>query len=120
MGEKSEAFCRQALRALDQNRQLVPPNLPLDEGVADLITLDQLRPRLLRLLRLTERATDTDTALGANVMDVALQSYGLLKLRGRGEGLKALRHDLAGRFRKGGRATTRAEPGQSGSGTGTS
>jgi hypothetical protein len=119
MGERSEAFCRQALRALDQNRQIVPPNLPLARGVADLGTLDQLRPRLMRLLRLAERAKDSDTALGASVMDVALQSYGLLKLRGHGEGLKTLRHDLAGRFRKVRRANSREEPGPGENGTGT-
>ncbi len=118
MGEKSEAFCRQALRALDQNRQMVPPNLPLADGLADLGTLDQLRPRLMRLLRLAERASDTDTALGSNVMDVALQSYSLLKLRGRGEGLKGLRHELGGRFRR--RATSRAVPDAGKDETGTS
>jgi len=118
MGEKSEAFCRQALRVLDQNRQLVPPNLPLAGGVADLATLDQLRPRLVRLLRLAERLEDTDTVLGANVMDVALQSYGLLKLRGKGEGLNALRHELGIRFRR--RATARTDIPSPKSGSGSS
>jgi len=28
MGQKSEAFCRQTLRVLEQNPQIVPPNVP--------------------------------------------------------------------------------------------
>lgn len=118
MGEKSEAFCRQALRVLDQNRQLVPPNLPLAGALADLTMIDQLRPRLVRLSRLAERVGDTDTVLGANVMDVALQSYGLLKLRGKGEGLKALRHELGVRFRR--RASARPDTALPKSGSGSS
>jgi len=40
MGEKSEAFCRQALRVLEHNPQMVPSNLALADAVADLATLD--------------------------------------------------------------------------------
>src|SRR5512144_2534718 len=68
MGQKSEAFCRQSL-----------------------LVLEQLRPRMVRLSRLSERASDTDIALGADVMTVALQGYSLLKLTGRSEGLDPLR-----------------------------
>jgi hypothetical protein len=100
MGDKSEAFCRQALRVLQQNPQMVPPNVPVADAVADLNALDQLRPRMIRLARLSERAADTDAALGSDVMTVALQGYSLLKLTGRSEGLEPLRRELKGRFRK--------------------
>jgi hypothetical protein len=64
MGQKSEAFCRQALTVLEQNPQMVPANVPLADAIADLNALEQLRPRMVRLSRLSERASDTDTALG--------------------------------------------------------
>src|SRR5690606_2748964 len=54
MGDKSEAFCRQALSVLGQNPQVVPPSLNLAGAQSDLATLDQLRPRLQRLQRLAE------------------------------------------------------------------
>jgi len=101
MGPKSEAFCRQTLNVLQQNPQIVPPNVPLAQAVAELGLVDLLRPRLVRLSRLSDRAADTDFALGSNVMSVALQGYSLLKLTGHSEGLEALRQSLGERFAKG-------------------
>lgn len=99
MGQKSEAFCRQAMMLMDQNRQVVPPSLELDEALADLRTLDELRPRTKRVQRLVERMVDSDTALGAEVAQAARKSYALLKLTGKNQGLEALRGQLAARFR---------------------
>jgi hypothetical protein len=101
MGEKSEAFCRQALRVLAQNPQIVPPNLASSGAIDDLASLDKLRPRLVRLTRLSERASDTDTALGSDVMAASLQVYNLLKTSSDGEGLIALRKELGLRFAMG-------------------
>lgn len=98
MGEKSESFSRQALQVVSQNPQMIPPNVPVMDGLADLRLLDQLRPRLIRLTRLCERGNDTDAALGNDIMSVALQAYGLLKLTGRGEGMETLRRELSGIF----------------------
>jgi hypothetical protein len=98
MGDKSEAFCRQAMRVLEQNPQLAPPNLMATNPLQDLVALDQLRPRFVRLSRLSERAADTDLALGSDVMDASLKVYGLLKLTGRSEGLDAMRRELRTRF----------------------
>ena len=100
MGDKSEAFCRQALSVLEQNPQIVPPSLKLAEAQADLVALDRLRPVLQRLQRLTERATDTDIALGSDVMGCALQGYALLKAVGKNQGLEGLRKELSTRFAK--------------------
>lgn len=99
MGQKSEAFCRQAMTLMDQNRQVVPPSLALDEAKLDLQTLDELRPRLKRVQRLAERMVDSETVLGAGVAQAARKSYQLLKLIGKNQGLEALRSQLAGRFR---------------------
>ena len=100
MGQKSEAFCRQTLRVMAENPQIVPPNVPLADAQADLAALDALRPFMVRLSRLTNRASDTETALGSDVMDLALRGYSLLKLTGRSEGLEPLRQQLSGRFAK--------------------
>lgn len=100
MGDKSESFCRQALQVVSQNPQMIPPNIPVTDALADLKVLDQLRPRLGRLTRLCERGNHTDIALGHDILTVALQAYGLLKLTGRAEGMEALRRDLAGLFAK--------------------
>ncbi|HEY4581828.1 MAG TPA: hypothetical protein VIG88_03045, partial [Lysobacter sp.] len=86
MGGKSEAFCRQALTALEQNPQLVPPSLKVAEARADLDAIDRLRPRLQRLQRLTERAQDSETLLGSDVMACALQGYAILKVAGKDQG----------------------------------
>jgi hypothetical protein len=107
MGDKSEAFCRQALMLLTNNPQVVPPSLSVTEALADLQALDALRPRLDKLRQLTERAEDTELALGSDVMGVALEGYALLKVAGKGEALKSARRELSARFAKQGK---RAEP----------
>ena len=100
MGTKSESFSRQALQVVSQNPQMIPANIDVGDALADLRLLDQLRPRLSRLTRLVERANDTDAALGNDIMTVAVQAYGLLKLTGRAEGMETLRRDLSGMLRK--------------------
>lgn len=100
MGDKSEAFCRHTLSALKQNPQVVPPSLKLTESVGDLAARDALRPRLQRLQRLAERATDTDAVLGSDVMRCALDGYALLKRAGRNQGLEGLVKELGSRFVK--------------------
>ena len=107
MGDKSEMFCRQTLNVLAANPQIVPPNLGLAEAQADIAALDALRPRLLQLQQLVERAEDTETALGSDIIAVALEGYGLLKVSGKGEALKSARKELSARFAKTARA---AEP----------
>jgi len=107
MGQKSEVFCRQALSVLAQNPQVVPPSLKLADAQADLAALDRLRPVLDRLQRLSERGTDSEMALGSDVMEVALEGYGLLKVSGRQQGLDSLRKELSSRWAKGRRT---AEP----------
>ena len=66
MGDKSEAFCRQAMNVMADNPSILPRNLDLTALQRDLTALDALRPRLLRLPRLHERASDTEMALGSN------------------------------------------------------
>ncbi|MGE4069547.1 MAG: hypothetical protein AB7E72_00050 [Lysobacterales bacterium] len=110
MGVKSESFSRQALQVVSQHPQMIPANIPVESAQADLKLLDQLRPILTRITRLCERGNDTDAALGNDIMTVALQAYGLLKLTGRSEGLESLRKDLSGRFSRSKRASAGTPP----------
>ena len=118
MGEKSEAFCRQTLLAMDENRSFIPASVGLDDAQADLEQLDALRRRTLRLQRLTGRCEDTTTALGSDVMSTSLEGYSLLKMLGKGSGLAPLRETIASRFSRRGRGaaddTATAEGGSSG------
>ena len=100
LGEKSEYFCRQTLRMLSENPQLIPPNLDVPDALADLNARDALRPRMMRLTRLLERGNDTDFALGSDAMAVAMRGYSLLKAVSGREGLDQLRRDLGTRFSK--------------------
>jgi hypothetical protein len=52
------------------------------------------------LQQLTERASDTEVALGSDVMNCALQGYALLKVSGKNQGLEGLRKELGARFAK--------------------
>lgn len=55
MGDKSEAFCRQAVHVMGENPGILPRNFDLDGLRRDLAALDALRPRAIRLARLHER-----------------------------------------------------------------
>lgn len=98
MGSKGESFSRQALQTIRQNPEMIPPNMPVAEALQDLKELDQLRPRLTRLSRLCQRGDDTHIALGADVMRVALQAFGQLKLTGVGEGMIQMRRELSSKL----------------------
>ena len=77
------------------NRQIVPPNLGLDEALADKHVLDLLRPRLQQLRQLMETGDDTEMALGSDMMAVAHEGYRLLSVSGKSEALKSARRELS-------------------------
>ena len=92
------------LSTLAQNPQVVPPSLGLADAQADLAAYDRLLPVVKRLQQLTRRAEDTQSVLGSDVMALALEGYGLLKVAGRNQALEGLRRDLGGRFARARRA----------------
>lgn len=100
MGNKSEAFCRQALIVARQNAASLPPqtvtDLTAEEG--DLAEIDKLRPRLARLTALKEKADDSELALGSDIMVFCLAVYGVLKAIGQGTGLDELKAQMKARF----------------------
>lgn len=111
MGDRSESFCRQAFVLLAQHPQMIPPSFDLVEAQNDLANIDLLRPRIVRLRRLLERADDSMMALGSDVMNAALEGYGLLKVFGEAQGLSALRSQIAARFTRSARGAAAADPG---------
>lgn len=110
MGEVSEPFCRRALTVLTQNPAVLPRGLSMDDAKADLQALDQWRPRVARLTRYFERATDTEAALGSDVMVAAMAGYKALKATAGLYGLRALAEDLSLRFQRPGRARADKNP----------
>lgn len=110
MGDKSEAFCRQAMVAFSQNQEVLPRNFDVPAYQRDLAALDALRPLRLRVERLLERMTDTETALGSDLMAASLEGYAVLKVAGKGEGLQAMRRMLSARFNRGRRSSQDAAP----------
>ena len=100
MGDKSEAFCRQAVTVLSDNAQVLPRNFDVDAYRADLAALDALRPRLARVQRLYERMADSEMALGSDLMVASLEGYAHLKVAGRGDGLDTLKEALGARFNR--------------------
>ena len=91
MGDKSEVFCRQTEMVLRQNPGMVPGDFSLDDYRLDLAALDALRPRLQRLRTLTDRADDTELALGSDILSASLDGYALTKVIGQGTGLDTLK-----------------------------
>ncbi|GAB3514350.1 hypothetical protein [Pseudoxanthomonas daejeonensis] len=110
MGDKSEAFCRQAVVAFSQNADVLPRNFDLPAYQRDLATLDALRPRRQRLDRLQELLEDSEMAVGSDLMTASLEGYAVLKVAGKGTGLDGLRQMLSARFNRGRRETVVLEP----------
>ena len=76
MGDKSEAFCRQAAVVLEENPQLIPPGFSVAELRQDVTDLDLMRPRFLRLRELLQKVDSTEMALGSDIINAALDGYG--------------------------------------------
>ena len=98
MGDKSEAFCRQAAVVLEENPQLIPPGFSVAELRQDITDLDLMRPRFLRLRELLEKVDSTEMALGSDIINAALEGYGYMKMGGKSAGLDGLREGMNARF----------------------
>ncbi|WP_374262272.1 hypothetical protein [Zoogloea sp.] len=98
MGDKSEVFCRQTELVLRQNPGIVPSNFDLAGLQEDLVALDALRPRLQRLRALTDRADDTELALGSDILCASLDGYALAKVGGKGTALDTLKDAMQTRL----------------------
>jgi hypothetical protein len=110
MGQKSEPFARGTLRVLANHPQVVPPGLDLAEAQADMSARDALVPIQEQVRRLASRIDDTVAALGHDIMNVALEGYGLLKVSGASHGLDELRKDIGSRYSRSRKKPAGEEP----------
>jgi len=97
MGSKSEAFCRQTINALNLYPQIASPTIGVDKATANVNMLDKLRPIFQRLHHLSERSSDSELALGSDIMKASLKGYRALRAFGRGEGLEMLSREIGER-----------------------
>ena len=98
MGDKSEAFCRQAAVVLEDNPKLIPPGFSVADLRQDITDLDLMRPRFLRLRELLEKVDSTEMALGSDIINAALEGYGYMKMGGKSAGLDGLRESMSVRY----------------------
>ncbi|GGD56134.1 hypothetical protein [Pseudoxanthomonas indica] len=98
MGDKSEAFCRLAIDVFKQNENILPKTFDMEAYLLDLATLDLLRARLVRLNRISQMISDTEMALGSDLMVNSLEGYSYLKIAGKSLGLDDLREQMGARF----------------------
>jgi hypothetical protein len=98
LGAKSDPFARGVVHLLEQRPDIVPASLDLVEAQADIDARDALLPLQDTLRRLVSRIDDTVELLGHDIMAVALEGYGLLKVCGGDHGLEPLRKELGVRF----------------------
>lgn len=98
MGGKSHAFCTTALAVAEQHPGIMPRDFDVAAFRQDHMALDALRPCSLRLANLYQRVTDTELALGSDLMAASLEVYGVIKVAGRDKGVDEARRELASRF----------------------
>lgn len=115
MGTKSRAFCATALAVAQQHAGLMPRDFDIDAFRQDHLAVEALRPRAARLAHLLQRVSDTELALGSDLMAASLEVYGVIRVAGKDKGVDDARRELAARFV---RRSAASAPGGSGAGNG--
>jgi hypothetical protein len=111
MGDKSEAFVRKALEAVQSNPDALPRSFDAAEFARDGALWDAFSPIASQVAQLAEMVDDTLVALSADLYDEALTAYGMLKAAGSEGGLDEIKASLSLRFRRGrGAKSDGAEP----------
>ena len=105
MGAGSDRFVRIVHMALQQNPDIVPRNLSVEEFTRDLEALDMLMPILSALQQLVTRVEDTKTALGSDLMVAANRGYALMQVNGNYEGMEDALKEASYRYAKNRRKT---------------
>lgn len=97
-GERSEAFCRTASNVGMQHPGLMARDLGMEAFQRDMQALDLLRPRVLRIAHLNQRASVTEIALVGDLMSSSLGVYGV-KMSGKGKSPDDARRNVGSRLR---------------------
>lgn len=111
MGAGSDRFVRTVHMALQQNPDIVPRNLSVEEFTRDLEALDMLMPIIAALQQLLTRCEDTRTALGSDLMVSANRGYALMQANGNYEGMEDALKEASYRYAKN-RRKSKPEPEQ--------
>ena len=99
MGDGSRAFVEKSLAAAQANPQVFPPSFDVAEFGRDLTLWTQVGPLAAKIGQLAELLDDTQTALGSDLMNAAVTSYGYLN-QATGAGLEGVKAELSKRFER--------------------
>jgi hypothetical protein len=115
MGDKSFSFVEKALELAQQNLNLVPPYVNIDELRRDFELARSLRDILNVVSQLYEKLSDTYLAVGSEAYTAALQFYNSAKLASKSNvpGTDVIVDELGKRFFGQGKAQQKqSQPGQ--------
>lgn len=100
MGDKSLAFVRNSVTAVENNPEIVPGNFSVDEFSKDYELTESLTEILSLLEQLTEQVDDTLVAVGSESMASSLLVYDYVKAAAKhSPGLKSVAEQLGERFK---------------------
>ncbi|MBD2101381.1 hypothetical protein [Leptolyngbya sp. FACHB-261] len=103
MGDKTRAFVHKAVELADQNPELMPRCLDVDEMRRDINLVESLYPIMLSLVQLQELVEDTYLLAGSEAYAAARMAYNSARANGKDAGLNTAVVDMGRRFGRGGR-----------------
>ena len=93
---RAEAFCRKAVDVMVKDRDvLIDTDVDLDEIRGDLLSIDELRPRIGRLESLLEKCRHNENWLARYLYTGCMDGYFVFDLAGRAGPMKALREAIS-------------------------
>ena len=96
---RAEAFCRKAVDVMVKDRDvLIDTDVDLDEIRGDLLSIDELRPRISRLESLLEKCRHNENWLARYLYTGCMDGYAVFDIAGRAAPMKPLRDAIS--FRK--------------------
>jgi hypothetical protein len=107
MGDKTRAFVNKAVELADQNAELMPRCLDVEEMRRDIELVETLYPILLSIAQLQELIEDTYLLAGSEAYAAARMAYNSARANGKNVGLTGAVDEMGRRFsRKGRKAQT--------------
>ena len=98
LGDKSEAFVRQAHQIVRDHEDVLPAGINLDQMDRDAAIRDLLLPVHQQLTQILTMVNDTITVAGSDLMKASHIVYRALKSHGEEAGLRLVRDELGRRF----------------------
>jgi hypothetical protein len=102
MGDNSTPFVDKAYQFASQNTDKLGADFGMDDYTQDYELFQQLQPIVTAMSELSESLSDTELALGSDLMVRSNVAYGLMKVFGKASGsFDDLRRDMGARFARG-------------------